>query len=301
MTGPGSSAWPVPPDLVARLAGAGCVAAEEEAVELVAAASGDAELLAHLVERRTAGQPLAWVTGEVTFLGRRIGVRPGVYVPRGQTQVLAARAITLVPPHGIAVDLCTGSGAIAAVMGDACPGARVVASELDPAACACAAGNGVEVYLGHLADPLPSWLRGQVDVVVAVAPYVPTTAIPFLPRDAREHEPRLALDGGPKGTEVLEAVVHAAAGLLRPAATLLLELGADQDVLLRPALDRAGFGASRRHWDVDGDLRGIEVVLGADDQPPPPPGPGATSARCPTMEAVPWCTSLPSAQQLPMR
>lgn len=279
MTGLGGDAPPRPQGLVERLAAAGCVAAEEEAGELLAAAAGDPGLLARLVDRRLGGEPLAWVTGEVTFLGRRIGVDRGVYVPRWQTQALALRAVALLPDRGTAVDLCTGSGAIAAVLADARPGALVVASDIDPRACACAAGNNVDVYQGHLADPLPPHVRGRADVVVAVAPYVPTGAIQYLPRDARGHEPVLALDGGPEGIDLLEEVVDAAAGLLRPAAALLLELGAGQDVLLRPALRRAGFGVPTRHLDEDGDLRAIEVVLGA--------GRAASSPRLPAPE-VPW-------------
>lgn len=260
----GGRGGPLPRGLVERLAAAGCVAAEAEVRELVAAASGDLRTLEALVARRIAGEPLAWVTGGVSFLGHRIGVCAGVYVPRWQTEALVRRAIALLPAQGTAVDLCTGSGAIAAVLGDARPAARVVATDLDPVACACAAGNGVEVYHGHLADPLPAEVRRRADVVIAVVPYVPTGAIPFLPRDVRAHEPLLAIDGGPEGIGLLESAVQAAAGLLRPSATLLLELGFGQDLLLEGTLRASGFAVRRRFEDADGDLRGIEAVLRRD-------------------------------------
>jgi len=250
-----------PGTVVGRLAAAGCVAAEEEAAELVEVAAGDAELLEQLVERRIAGEPLAWVTGWIDFLRYRIGVGPGVYVPRWQTEMLVRRAIAVLPEGGLAADLCTGSGAVAVAMGGARPDARVVATDIDPLACRCAQENGVEVYLGHLADPLPDELRGQFDLVFAVVPYVPTDALIYLPRDVRDHEPLIALDGGPGGLTVLDDVVRGASTLLHVGGSLLLELGGHQDEALRSTLEQAGFGPVRRHLDAEGDLRGIEVQL----------------------------------------
>lgn len=248
------------PSLVSRLAEAGCVAPRAEAGELVRAAAGDPDLLERLVCRRVAGEPLAWVTGSVRFAGLRVRVDPGVYVPRWQTEPLARRAARLLPEHGLAADLCTGSGAIALVLGRARPGARVVATDLVPAACRCAADNGVEVYCGYMAEPLPAELRGHFDVVVAVVPYVPTDQLVFLPRDVRDYEPVLALDGGAGGTRLLEEAVRAGAGLLRPGGALLLELGAEQDGAIAPELERAGYGEIHRFLDAEGDLRGIEAV-----------------------------------------
>ena len=132
---------------VARtLAAAGCIAPDEEAEELIRAAAGDAAALADLVRRRAMGEPVAWLTGAVTFCDVRVRVLPGVYVPRWQTEPLARRAASLLPPGGVAVDLCTGSGAIAVVLAAAVPSARVVATELDDTAVACARANGVEVF-----------------------------------------------------------------------------------------------------------------------------------------------------------
>ena len=117
------------------LSEAGCIAAAGEADELIAAASGPTELEG-LLGRRTAGEPVAWLTGRTRFCGLDLLVAPGVYVPRWQTEPLAQRAAELLPPGGIGVDLCTGSGAIAAVMAAARPDALVLATELDPAAFA---------------------------------------------------------------------------------------------------------------------------------------------------------------------
>ena len=247
--------------IASQLEDAGCVAPGEEADELMEAARGDGALLERLVARRVAGEPLAWVTGAVGFAGCRVRVHPGVYVPRRQTEALVLRAIELLPEDGLAADLCTGSGAIAMALERRRPQARIVASELDPVACRCAQENGVEVFAGHLGDPFPAGLRGRFDVVVAVVPYVPSDMFAYLPRDVRDYEPRLALDGGPGGTRVLEQAVWAAAGLLHRGGSLLLEVGGEQDDALGPVLSAAGFGPTTRHDDDEGDLRGVEAVL----------------------------------------
>jgi release factor glutamine methyltransferase len=241
------------------LAEAGCVAPLEEADELIEAADGDEGLLDRLVARRVIGEPLAWVTGSVVFAGHRIRVDTGVYVPRWQSEPLARRAVELLPDDGLAADLCTGSGAIAVALARARPMARVLATDVDPDACACARGNGVEVFPGHLASPLPASHRGLFDVVIAVVPYVPTDQLVYLPRDVREYEPLLALDGGPHGTQVLEQAVWAGAELLRPGGVLLLELGGDQAEALGGPLTAAGFAPAKLFEDDDGDVRGIET------------------------------------------
>jgi release factor glutamine methyltransferase len=245
--------------VVSQLAEAGCVAPSEEADELIEAAASDVGLLDRLVARRVTGEPLAWVTGSHRFAGHRILVHPGVYVPRWQSEPLARRAAELLPDDGLAVDLCTGSGAIAVALARARPKARVLATEVDPDACACASDNGVEVFAGHLASPLPEGDRGHFDVVIAVVPYVPTDQLEYLPRDVREHEPLLALDGGPGGTRLLEQAVWAGAELLRRGGSLLLELGGDQAEELAGVLAAAGFAPARLFEDEDGDVRGIEA------------------------------------------
>src|SRR5207302_1592771 len=101
----------------------------------------------------------------------------------------------------------TGSGAIARVLTTARPGARVVASDLDARAVACALTNGVEVYAGDLFGPLPQTLEGRVDVVVGVVPYVPTRELPLLQRDTFTFETPLSYDGGPDGAGILRRVL----------------------------------------------------------------------------------------------
>jgi release factor glutamine methyltransferase len=251
-----------PQAIAALLSSAGFVAADDEAAALLARAGGDTALLDSLIGRRLAGEPLAWLIGSVRFLGAKIRVHPGVYVPRWQSEPLAQRALERLPQRGAAIDVCTGSGAIARVLTLGRPGARVVASDIDERAVACAARNGVDVYVGDLFGPLPRTLEGMVDVVIGVVPYVPTPALGTLPRDTLIFESARSYDGGPDGTDVLRRVLVDAPRFLRRGGTLLLELGGEQHDALAVDLARFGYRNVAVLDDEDGDVRGIEVTWG---------------------------------------
>jgi release factor glutamine methyltransferase len=240
-------------DLVARLRAAGCVAAEDEAGELVAAAP-DARTLEEWLTRRERGEPLEWITGRLDFCGRPLHIAPGVYVPRVQSEDLARRAALRLPEHGRAADLCTGAGAIAAHLLAEVPTASVVAVDLDDAAVACAVLNGVDAVAGDL--DVRDWPSNSFDVVTAVPPYVPTTQLRFLPSDVQRYEPRAALDGGPDGLDVARRVVATAARLLIEGGWLFIEVGGDQDEGLAPDLAAHGFGEVDTWHDDEGELRG---------------------------------------------
>ena len=246
-------------DLTALLSRAGFIAAEDEANELLARAAGDVELLESLVARRLTGEPLAWIIGTVSFCGVEIRINPGVYVPRWQSEPLARRAVERLPATGVAIDLCTGSGALARTLSTNRPGARVVASDIDERAVACAAANGVEVYHGDLFAPLPHGLEGRADVIVGVVPYVPTPALPMLQRDTFAFESTLSYDGGPDGTDILRRVLRESPRFLRPGGALLLELGGQQGEALHDDLARLGYVDISVLTDDDGDVRGIEA------------------------------------------
>jgi release factor glutamine methyltransferase len=240
--------------VVDRLVAAGCVAAEDEAADYLAAAPDPATLEAWL-RRRERGEPPAWITGTVEFCGRRLHAAPGVYVPRSQTEGLAQRAAALLPAGGRAVDLCTGTGAVAAHLRASVTGAVVVGVDLDPRAAACARRNGVPAAVGDLDAPLRAGTGA--DLVTAVAPYVPTGDLGLLPADVQRYEPRLALDGGADGLDLVRGVVAAAGRLLRAGGWLVTEVGGDQDEALAPTLAAAGFADVTPWYDEDGDLRGI--------------------------------------------
>jgi release factor glutamine methyltransferase len=255
----GTEAPDVRAGVEAALAAGGCVAASEEADLLLSASAEGVGPIDGLVGRRLQGEPLAWITGWTPFCGIRVVVDPGVFVPRPHTEALARRAASLLPSGGVAVDLCTGSGAVAAVLRAAHPGASIIATDIDPVAVACARRNGIDALEGDLMAPLDRSLRGGLDVVTAVVPYVPTDELRLLPRDVLEHEPRVALDGGPSGTTVLARAVRAAGEWLRDGGSVLLEIGGDQAAGVTDLLVDEGFTGARVHRDDDGQDRAIEA------------------------------------------
>ncbi len=217
--------------IVARRRAAGCVFAEDEARLLIEAASTPDDLAA-MVDQRVAGWPLEHVVGWADFGGQRIAVDPGVFVPRRRTELLVSRAAALATPGATVVDLACGSGAIGVAIAALVDGVRLHAVDIDPAAVGCARRNlgpvGGRVYVGDLYHPLPAELRGEVDLLVANVPYVPTAAVALLPAEARLHEPLAALDGGPDGLDLLRRVATGAPDWLRPGGHLLVETSAAQ-------------------------------------------------------------------------
>ena len=252
-------------ELVARLRAAGCVFAEDEARLLLAGAP--AERLAEWVDRRVAGEPLEQVLGWALFDGLRVAVAPGVFVPRRRSELLVRQAVAalrsrdgrtsgiragdaahdapLAPP--VVVELCCGAAAIATAIGHRVPGVVLHAADVDPAAVVCArrnlAASGGTAWLGDLDAPLPADLRGRVDVLVANAPYVPSAEVPFMPTEARDHEPLRALDGGPDGVDVQRRVVAAGPGWLAPDGVLVVETSRRQAPVTAAAFRAAGLTA----------------------------------------------------------
>jgi release factor glutamine methyltransferase len=240
--------------VVDRLVTAGCVAAAEEAAAFLAAAPDERTLEAWLC-RREQGEPPAWITGTVRFCGQTLHIAPGVYVPRHQSEELAQSAAQLLPHNGLAVDFCTGAGAVAAHLKAQVPTATVIGIDIDVRAALCARRNGVPTAVGDLAEPLRRDHR--FDLVTAVAPYVPAGELRLLPSDVQRYEPRLALDGGADGLDLVRRIVAASQRLLRPGGWLLVELGGEQGETLSRALEAAGFDRITPWRDSDGDLRGV--------------------------------------------
>ncbi|MFN8023727.1 MAG: HemK/PrmC family methyltransferase [Acidimicrobiales bacterium] len=243
--------------VVARLRAAGCVAADDEA-EVMLRSAPHPGVLDGWLTRREQGEPLAWIVGSTVFCGHRVAVAPGVYVPRWQSEELAVRASALLPAHGRALDLCTGAGAIAVHLAASVADAVVVATDLDPAAVACARANGVAAIVADLAAPLRDH---SFDVVTVVAPYVPAGELDLLPPDVRRHEPVLALDGGADGLDLVRRATRDAARVLRPGGWLLAEIGGDQLPALGPALLAHRFVETVAWYDEDDDLRGVAARL----------------------------------------
>ncbi len=240
--------------VVRRLRAAGCVFAEDEARLLLDAAGTPAEL-AELVRRRVAGEPLEHLLGWAEFCGLRITVAPGVFVPRRRTGLVVRLAVARAGPGDVVVDLCCGSGAVAAAVAAAVPGVEVHAADLDPVAVAVARRNLASgaVHGGDLFDALPAELRGRVAVLTANAPYVPTASIGLMPPEARDHEPRSALDGGADGVDVHRRIAAGAPAWLAPGGVLLIETSVRQAPATAAAMAAAGLRAEVvRDDDLDG-------------------------------------------------
>jgi release factor glutamine methyltransferase len=224
------------------------VIAEDAARLLISTARTPADLAA-MVDRRAAGLPLEHVLGWAEFCGLRIAVDPGVFIPRRRTEFLIRQAAALAGQvlarsQAVVVDLCCGSGAMGAALIATLGRVELHAVDIDAAAVRCARRNvaaaGGQVYEGDLYEPLPATLRGRVDVLVASAPYVPTEAIRLLPPEARIHEPRVALDGGADGLDVVRRVTAAAPLWLAPGGYLLVETSERQAPQTVEAVARNG-------------------------------------------------------------
>lgn len=229
--------------VVRRLREAGCVLAEEEA-DLLLEAARDADELEAMVRRRVVGEPVEYVVGWAEFCGIRMVVAPGVFVPRHRTELLVDEAERLLPSgRPLVVDLCCGSGALGAALA-ARRELELYAADVDPAAVRCARVNlapaGGRVFTGDLFEALPSHLRGRVRVLLANVPYVPTDAIALLPPEARDHETRATLDGGPDGLDLMRRVSADAVQWLAPGGVVLFESSDQQVDAMSSALRSVG-------------------------------------------------------------
>lgn len=186
------------------------------------------------VRRRAAGEPLQYVTGEVAFRHLVVKVRPGVLIPRPETEVLVEEVLRELRAREAprVLDLCTGSGCVALSLAQEHPGARVMAVDISPVAVEVATGNALRLELadrvsvleGDLFAPVPSEHAGSLDAVVANPPYIPSADVPGLPAEVAGFEPGLALDGGPDGLDVFRRIASTAVKWLRPGGLLAVEL-----------------------------------------------------------------------------
>ena len=266
--------------LTARVLGTTRLGLSLEPRLTVDAARGNA--LRALVARRARQEPLQYLLGEAEFAGLPLGVGPGVFVPRPETEALVERALAALadgsrgpsaggPSAGspVALDLCTGSGAVACALAARRGDLLVWAVEREPTAAAWARANvarlgldaRVTVLEGDLFAPLRGrGLAGRCDVVAANPPYLAESVLATLPADVRDWEPRVALDGGPDGTAVVGRLLEEAPDWLRPGGTLVVEIGEDQGAWVRARIA----GDPRYETGiVHRDFRGCERTLEA--------------------------------------
>src|SRR5699024_506431 len=237
------------PDLTEALRDAGCVYAEEEAAILLEAAlqadtvgaEARGSTLDELAARRISGEPLEHIVGWVDFAGLRLNVRPGVFVPRQRTKLLAELSVLAVrdrlcgpgaaKPAPIFLEAFCGIGPVASVVSDSVHGAEVHFGDNDSRTLETAAQNSEGT--AHIIDclhGLPAHLRHNIDVIAAVPPYVPAAAASFLPHEAVDYEPPAALFGGTDGLDSVRRLIAEAPEVLRPEGTVLIELGYAQAI-----------------------------------------------------------------------
>lgn len=268
---------------VRTLAEAGVESAEFDAVALAACAAGTTTSGVHklmimgepepegyeaLVSERARRVPLQHLTGKAGFRRLELSVGPGVFVPRFETEFVAGLAITalLDLPAPVAVDLCTGSGAIALAIKDEVPAAEVYAVELSDLAYAWAIRNrhdlglDVDLRLGDATGAFPD-LEAAVDLVVSNPPYIPADAVPNDP-EVRDHDPRVALYGGSADglRTPLEVAVRSAV-LLRPGGLFVMEHADVQGDSLVAALRKTGqWQDIQDNPDLNGRPRAVTAV-----------------------------------------
>ena len=221
--------------------------------------------LRSLAARRVAGEPLEHIVGSVIFGPLRLAVGPGAFVPR-QRSLLVARlaadqAQSLDRPT--VLELCCGVAPLAAFVAAAHHDADVIAADVNEAVLVFARANvpAGSVYAGSLFAALPTELRGTIDVVAAVPPYVPDNALGEMPREAREHEPIDTLLGGPDGLNVVRAILDEAAPWLSPSGVVMLELNVRQADPAIAYSNRCGLRASAVLHD-DGQTAVLRATLG---------------------------------------
>ncbi len=271
-------------DTRARLRKAGVEMAELEARELICyavdktreqlyrdmrlyASSAMERRVEELVQRRLAGEPVAYIVGEWEFYGLPLDISPDVLVPRSDTEVLAERAIQRAQGAGQSarvLDLCAGSGCVGLVVAKYVPTCRVVLGELSEGALrVCKQNvrrNGLNARVTCLSvDALetPSSALWDFDVIACNPPYIPTGDIPGLDASVRDYEPHMALDGGEDGLDFFRTIAAKWKSALRLGGALLFEVGMGQAPQVEEILALNGY----ENIQTSADARGIWRVV----------------------------------------
>ncbi len=228
-----------------------------------ALSAAEARAFGRALYRRCTGTPLQHLTGEQGFRRLVLSVRPGVFIPRPETEILVEVGLAAISqiPRPVVVDVGTGTGAVALAVADEHPGAEVWATDLSPDAAALAAANSrraglsVVVFEGDLLAPLPPAVRGRVDLILANPPYLARGEEEILPDDVRA-DPPLALYGS---LEIYRRIAEGATGWLRPGGALAVEI----DETRAEAVGAILRGAGLQRVGVFRDLAGRDRVLSA--------------------------------------
>ena len=232
-------------------------------------AAGFDKTVGAMVERRLAGEPVAYITGGWEFYGVPLDITPDVLIPRPDTEILAEAAVKLfagVTGTPRILDLCAGSGCIGCALAVHMPGARVVLVDNDRRALSVCRKNVQKNRLDTRvmcieadATKKPPMLLGKFDLITCNAPYVPTAEIETLDASVKDFEPYHALDGGADGLDVIRPVIALWKSVLKDSGSIMLEIGEGQSEAVRALLAEAGFGDIEALPDAGGTDR---VVTG---------------------------------------
>ena len=194
------------------------------------------------VRQRVQRVPVQYILGATAFRELELTVTPAVLIPRPETEVLVDVALELLPTGGRALDLCCGSGAIALSLKRELAEVAVVATDISQAALAVARANGAscELEIEWLSGDLFAAVEGDFDLVVSNPPYVKSGDLDRLEQEVRDHEPRMALDGGADGLDCYRRIAHQASDHIRPGGYLLLEVGDGQSAEVEKLLAEVG-------------------------------------------------------------
>ncbi len=225
---------------------------------LTASESG---LMAAQIERAVKGEPIQYVLGDTEFMGRVFKTDARALIPRPETETLVEQALacrevwSLRQP--VVADVGTGTGCIVVTLALERPGGEFLAVDASAAALDLARENaatlGVAERIRFSQGDLLSGIRpGSLDLVVSNPPYIATAEIETLQADIREHEPRLALDGGPEGMNAISKLVPQAFDCLRPGGRLFMEIGEDQGERVKARMESSGFERIEIQRDLNG-------------------------------------------------
>ena len=214
-----------------------------------------------MVQRRLAGEPVAYITGVWEFRGLPMEVSRDVLIPRVDTEVLAETAIKYLKDTGRldarVLDLCSGTGCIGCAIAAELPRVRVVLADVSPEAMEISrrnvSRNGLDGRISFLpADvmKLPPLMTGSFDLVVSNPPYIPTVEIMTLDPSVRDYEPVWALDGGEDGLDFYRAILKNWASVIRQGGELMFEVGEDQAERVKDLMRMAGLREARSFPDT---------------------------------------------------
>ncbi len=230
--------------------------------------SSDHLRFASIIDRRAAGEPSAYITGHKEFYGLDFKVDSRALVPRPETELLVELALEFAARRtsqgeGLNIaDVGVGCGAISIALAVNLPRAKIVATDISPAALKLASENisrhRVEDRVTLLEGDLLQPVSGPIDILVSNPPYIPSAQLDALPREIRDHEPRVALDGGEDGMAVIERLIRQAKNKLRPGGAMFIEISWD--------LGKQALARSRELWpdsevSITPDLAGLDRVL----------------------------------------